>query len=168
MLNRDVREKIGRVKEAVKIPVGHHAHNNLGLAVSNSITAIEAGATFIDGSLGGLGAGSGNTPTELLSAVMKREGIENNTDLYKLLDTCDDILRPILDEKGVHLSIDHDSLMIGYAGVYSSFLLHARRASKRFNVDVRDILMELGRIGAIGGQEDLIISVANDLSKKKK
>ena len=167
MLNSDVVAKISAVKEAVAIPVGHHAHHNLGLAVSNSIAAIHAGATFIDGSLGGLGAGAGNTPTEMLAAVMAKEGIESNTNLYKLLDATENVLVPILNEKGVHLTINHDALMIGYSGVYSSFMLHARRAAERFNVDVRDILIELGRIGAIGGQEDMIIDVASRLAAAK-
>lgn len=167
MLNSDVVEKIGAVKEAVSIPVGHHAHHNLGLAVSNSIAAIRAGATYIDGSLGGLGAGAGNTPTEMLAAVMAKEKIESNLNLYKLLDVTEQELVPVLSEYGVHLPINHDALMIGYAGVYSSFMLHARRAAERFNVDVRDILIELGRIGAIGGQEDRIIDVAAGLAAKK-
>ena len=164
MLNSDVVAKISAVRDAVAIPVGHHAHHNLGLAVSNSIAAIHAGATFIDGSLGGLGAGAGNTPTEMLAAVMAKEGIESNTNLYKLLDATENVLVPIMNEKGVRLTINHDALMIGYSGVYSSFMLHARRASERFDVDVRDILIELGRIGSIGGQEDMIIDVASRLA----
>lgn len=168
MLPKDVADKIGSLKSTLKIPIGHHAHNNLGFAVSNSITAIEAGATYIDGSLSGLGAGAGNTPTEMLIAAFNKMGYEHNGDLYKAMDTSKDILNPILEAKGVHTNFNHDALMVGYAGVYSSFMLHARRAATRFDVDVRDILMELGRRGAVGGQEDWIIEVAHELSKKSK
>lgn len=167
MLPKDVKERITALKSNLKVPIGHHSHNNLGSAVANSLTAIEAGATYIDGSLSGLGAGSGNTSTETLVAVLNKMNIKHNADLYKTIDASTDALIPSLEEKGVKTNLDLDALMIGYAGVYSSFLLHAKRASKRFNVDVRDILMELGRRRAVGGQEDWIIEVAHDLSKQK-
>lgn len=165
MLPRDVTEKITALKKNLKIPIGHHSHNNLGVAVTNSLAAIEAGATFIDGSLSGLGAGAGNTPTETLIAVLNRMNIEHNADLYKAIDASNNALIPVLENKGIQTHTNLDALIIGYAGVYSSFMLHAKRAAKRFNVDVRDVLMELGKRKAVGGQEDWIIEVANELSK---
>jgi 4-hydroxy 2-oxovalerate aldolase len=168
MLQKDVFEKISALKNNLKIPIGHHAHNNLGLAVSNSMTAIEAGATYIDGCLSGLGAGAGNTPTEMLIAVMNRMGYEHGGDLYKAMDASEKILIPALKAKGIEINSQLDSLIIGYAGVYSSFLLHARRAGERFGVDVRDILMEAGSRKAVGGQEDWLIEIAVELASQKK
>lgn len=168
MLPKDVAEKVSSLKKNLKVPIGHHAHNNLGLAVANSLTAIEAGATYIDGSLSGLGAGAGNTPTESLIAVFDKMGYEHSGNLYKAMDASTEVLKPILKGKGLALNYNLDALMVGYSGVYSSFLLHARRAAERFHVDVRDILMELGRKKAVGGQEDWIIEVAHELSKNLK
>lgn len=168
LLPHEVSERVKALKSNLNVPIGHHSHNNLGLAVANSIAAIEAGATYIDGSLIGLGAGAGNCPTEMLIAVLDRMKIENQVDLYKIIDAGDNVLIPIIKEKGRELPrFNSDSLIIGYAGVYSSFMLHARKAAERFNVDVRDVLIELGRRGAVGGQEDWIIEVAYDLSKNR-
>ncbi|SCZ78570.1 4-hydroxy-2-oxovalerate aldolase [Acidaminobacter hydrogenoformans] len=167
MLPEDVFEKISSLKKNLKIPVGHHAHNNLGLAVSNSLTAIEAGATYIDGCLSGLGAGAGNTPTESLIAVLNKMGYEHNGDLYKAIDASEKILIPSLNNKGLKVNSQLDAMILGYAGVYSSFLLHARRAGQRFGVDVRDILMEAGRRKAVGGQEDWLIEIAVELANQK-
>lgn len=167
MLPKDVTEKIGALKKALKIPVGHHSHNNLGVAIANSLAAIEAGATYVDGSLSGLGAGAGNTSTETLVAALNRSNIEHGADLYKTMDASTNALIPVLESKGLHPQTNLDALMIGYSGVYSSFMLHARKAATRFNVDVRDILMELGRRKAVGGQEDWIIEVAHELSQQK-
>lgn len=164
MLPSDVTKKISALKKNLKVPIGHHSHNNLGLAIANSIAAIEAGATYIDGSLLGLGAGAGNTSTENLVAVLNRLNISHNADLYKTMDASTKALIPALASKGVAAQLNLDAMMIGYAGVYSSFLLHAKRAAKRFNVDVRDILLELGKRKAVGGQEDWIIEVAHLLS----
>lgn len=166
MLPDEVKRKISAVKEAIAVPVGHHAHHNLGLAVANSLAAIEAGATYIDGSLAGLGAGAGNTPTEMLLAALNKAGVEHGADLFKTMDAAQLELKPILNRIGCPYHGNHDALMVGYAGVYSSFMLHARRASERFGIDVRDILIELGRLGAVGGQEDMILEVANRLSKQ--
>ncbi len=168
MLPKDVKEKIAALKKNLKIPVGHHSHNNLGCAIANSLMAIEAGATYIDGSLSGLGAGSGNTSTETLVAVISRMQYEHGADLYKTMDAGTDALIPVLKEKGLTPQVNLDAMIVGYAGVYSSFMLHARRASARFGVDVRDILIELGRRKAVGGQEDWIIEVAYELSQKNK
>lgn len=167
MLPDEVYEKVKHLKENLNIPIGHHSHNNLGLAVANSLSAYKAGADYIDCALLGLGAGAGNCPAEIMMGVLDKAGIEKNVDLYKIIDAGDKVLKPILLEKGKELPrYNSDSLMIGYAGVYSSFLLHAKKASERFGVDTRDILVELGRKKAIGGQEDWIIEVAHNLSKK--
>jgi 4-hydroxy-2-oxovalerate aldolase len=167
LLPHEVSERVSALKRSLKIPIGHHAHNNLGMAVANSIAAVEAGATYLDGSLIGLGAGAGNCPTEMLTAVLKKTKFDTNVDLYKIIDAGDKILVPIIKEKGKDLPrFSSDSLMIGYAGVYSSFMLHTRRAAEKFNVDPRDILIELGRRKAVGGQEDWIIEVAYELSNR--
>lgn len=166
LLPKGVKERISALKSALKIPVGFHSHNNLGLAIGNSLAAIEAGATYIDGSLGGLGAGAGNTPTEMLVGVMERAGIDKNANFFKTIDASSLVLNEVLEPYGVHLPAIQDSLMLGYAGVYSSFMLHAKRAAKRFNVDYRDIIVEAGRREAVGGQEDWLYEIAEELSKK--
>lgn len=166
MLPNDVKEKISTLVRELKIPIGFHSHNNLGLAIGNSLAAIEAGATYIDGSLGGLGAGAGNTPTEMLVAVLNKMNIEHDMDLFKTLDVSSRILNPIVRKYGVELSNLEDSMMLGYAGVYSSFMLHAKRAATRFNVDYRDIILELGNREAVGGQEDWIVEIAEQLANK--
>lgn len=165
MLPSDVTEKISALKRNLKIPIGHHSHDNLGLAIANSLAAIDAGATYIDGSLSGLGAGAGNTPTETLIAVLNRMNIEHNADLYKAMDASIEGLIPVLKEKGLTPQVNLDAMILGYAGVYSSFMLHAKKAAERFDVDSRDVLIELGRRKAVGGQEDWIIEVADELSK---
>jgi 4-hydroxy 2-oxovalerate aldolase len=168
MLPDKVYENIVYLKEHLDIPIGHHSHNNLGLAVANSLSAYKAGADYLDGSLIGLGAGAGNCPTEILVGVLEKSEIDNNVDLYKVIDAGDKVLAPIILNKGKELPrFNSDSLMIGYAGVYSSFMLHAKKASERFGVDTRDILVELGKKKAVGGQEDWIIEVAHNLSKEK-
>jgi len=160
----DVFERIKIVKEGVSIPVGHHAHNNLSLALANTLAAIDAGADVVDSTCKGLGAGAGNTQTEVLAAVMNKLGYETGIDLYRIMDVADDIVGPKMVRPQV---IDKNSLTIGYAGVYGSFLLHALRAAQQFNVDARDILVELGRRKVVGGQEDWIIDVAYQMSKNK-
>jgi 4-hydroxy 2-oxovalerate aldolase len=166
LLPKGVKERISALKSALKIPVGFHSHNNLGLAIGNSLAAIEAGATYIDGSLGGLGAGAGNTPTEMLVGVMERAGIDKNANFFKTIDASSLVRNEVLEPYGVHLPAIQDSLMLGYAGVYSSFMLHAKRAAKRFTVDYRDIIVEAGRREAVGGQEDWLYEIAEELSKK--
>lgn len=168
MLPKDVTEKVTALKRNLKVPIGHHSHNNLGVAIANSLAAIEAGATYIDGSLSGLGAGAGNTSTETLIAVLNRMNIEHHVDLYKAMDASSKALIPVLEAKGLHPQVNQDAMIMGYAGVYSSFMLHARRAAERFGVDIRDVLMELGKRKAVGGQEDWIIEVAHELSTKDK
>lgn len=164
MLPKDVEARISALKANLSVPVGFHAHNNLGLAVGNSLAAIEAGADYIDTTLCGLGAAAGNTPHEVLVAVLQKMGMDIDEDLYKLMDAAEDLVKPLMKRP---LDIDKYSLSIGYAGTYGSFLLHAKRAAERFGVDARDVLMELGQMKTVGGQEDMIVDVAYRLSKSK-
>ncbi len=141
--------------------VGFHGHENLSLAIANSIAAHESGATWIDGCTCGLGAGAGNAPTEVLAAVFEKLGIAVNADTFAMLDVADDVVRPIMDRPQI---VDRPSLILGYSGVYSSFLLHAERAAERFHVSTKDILVEVGKRKAVGGQEDLIIEIAAEMA----
>ena len=143
--------------------VGFHGHENLSLAVANSIAAVESGATWIDGCTCGLGAGAGNAPTEVLAAVFEKLGIGVNARTFAMLDVAEDVVRPIMDRPQI---VDRASLILGYAGVYSSFLLHAERAAERFQVPTKDILVEVGKRKAVGGQEDLIIEIAAELASR--
>lgn len=166
MLPADVIERISALRAVLKpeTEIGFHGHHNLGMGIANSIAAIEAGASRIDGSLAGLGAGAGNTPLEVFAAVCERMDIETGIDLFKLMDVAEDIVVPMMD----HLvRVDRESLTLGYAGVYSTFLLHAKRASERFGVPARDILVELGRKRMIGGQEDMILDTAMTMAKER-
>ncbi|PCH85340.1 MAG: 4-hydroxy-2-oxovalerate aldolase [Piscirickettsiaceae bacterium] len=146
-----------------EIEIGFHGHHNLAMGIANSLAAIEAGASRIDGSVAGFGAGAGNTPLEVMVAVCDRMGIETGVSVDKIMDVAEDIALPLMPTP---TRIDRDSLTLGYAGVYSSFLLHAKRAEKNHGVPAREILMELGRMGAVGGQEDMIEDVALDIKKK--
>jgi 4-hydroxy 2-oxovalerate aldolase len=159
---QEAREKVEALKGALSCQVGFHNHDNLGLGVANTILAIESGADRVDGSVAGMGAGAGNCRLEVLVAVLKKMGIPTNAELYPLIDCAEQLVRPLQHERPVQ--IDGNSLMMGYAGVYSSFLLHTERAARRFDVDARDILVEVGRRGLVGGQEDLIADVALELS----
>ncbi|WP_134704212.1 4-hydroxy-2-oxovalerate aldolase [Ammoniphilus sp. YIM 78166] len=164
LLPHQVKERIQALKQSLSVEIGFHAHNNLSLAMANTLVAIEEGATRIDGSVRCLGAGAGNTQTEVLVAVLDRLGIETGVDLYKMMDIAEDIVAPILQ---VPQEITRDSLVLGYAGVYSSFQLHAQRAAKKFGIDSRDILIELGKRKVVGGQEDMIVDVAAEIAKKR-
>lgn len=163
LLPHEVKERIRALRQHVGVNIGFHGHNNLSLAMANTLVAIEEGATRIDGSVRCLGAGAGNTQTEVLVAVLDRLGIETGVDLYKMMDLAEDVVAPILQ---VPQEITRDSLVLGYAGVYSSFQLHAQRAAKKFNIDSRDILIELGKRKVVGGQEDMIVDVAEEISRK--
>ena len=163
MLPPEVRERVGALKTALKCRVGFHAHNNLGLAIGNTLAAIEAGVDLVDGSLRAMGAGGGNAPTETLVAVLARLEIDTGVDLYKILDAAK-LVDPF---KSQSKDGPDATLMLGYAGVYSSFLLHTIRAAERFQVDPRDILVELGRRRIVGGQEDMIIDVAYELAHRR-
>lgn len=164
MLPNEVTEKITMLRNELKpeTEIGFHGHHNLGMGVANSITAIAAGASRIDGSAAGLGAGAGNTPLEVLVAVLHRMGVDDNVDLYKIMDVAEDLVVPMMDHP---IRVDRDALTLGYAGVYSSFLLFAKRAEAKYGVTARDILVELGRRGTVGGQEDMIEDLALTMSK---
>ncbi|RAS83653.1 4-hydroxy-2-oxovalerate aldolase [Priestia endophytica] len=164
LLPHEVGERIRALRQHVGAEIGFHGHNNLSLAMANTLAAIEEGATRIDGSIRCLGAGAGNTQTEVLVAVLEKIGVTTGVDLYKMMDLAEEIVSPLLRSPQ---EITRDNLALGYAGVYSSFLLHAQRAAKKFNIDSRDILIELGNRNVVGGQEDMIVDVAAEISKRK-
>lgn len=165
MLPNDAAARVAALKKALtKAKVGYHAHNNLGLGVGNTLAALEAGADWIDGTLRGLGAGAGNTATELIAAVLSKLGYETGLDVFKLMDAAEFVLAPMMSFQPIP---DRDAIAIGYAGVYSTFLLHAKRLGEKYGVDPLDILVELGRRKTMAGQEDMILDVALDLSKKQ-
>jgi 4-hydroxy 2-oxovalerate aldolase len=163
MLPEDVKARVGAVVDAVKVPVGFHAHNNLTVATANSLAAVEVGATYLDACCRGLGAGAGNTQTEALVAVLDKIGYQTGVDLYKIMDVAESLVGPAMHRPQ---EVRNAPLMLGYAGVYSSFLLHAYRAAEKFGLDPRDILVELGRRKMVGGQEDMIIDVAYQLAHR--
>lgn len=165
MTPEDVRRRVSLLKNSIDIPVGFHAHNNLGLAIANALAAAEEGAEYLDVTCRGLGAGAGNAQGEVLCALLQREGYETGVDIYGLMDLAQEVVEPIMQRPQV---IKTAPLMLGYAGVYSSFLLHTYRAADKFGLNPRDILVELGRREMVGGQEDMIVDVAYALSKEKR
>jgi len=166
MLPDDAKVRLGLLRShlSAETELGFHGHHNLAMGIANSLAAIEGGANRIDGSVAGLGAGAGNTPLEVFVAVCERMGIETGVDLYKLMDVAEDLVVPMMDEP---IRIDRASLVLGYAGVYSSFLLFAKRAEQRYGVSARDVLVEMGRRKTVGGQEDMIEDVALELLKQQ-
>jgi len=166
MLPDEVTEKISMVRAALQpeTELGFHGHHNLAMGVANSVAAVQCGATRIDAAAAGLGAGAGNTPMEVFIAVCNRMGIVTGVDLFKMQDVAEDIVVPMMDQP---IRIDRDALILGYAGVYSSFLLFAKRAEKKYGVSARELLIELGRRGMVGGQEDMIEDAAITLAKAR-
>jgi 4-hydroxy-2-oxovalerate/4-hydroxy-2-oxohexanoate aldolase len=166
MLPDHVTSRIGLLRQELKADteLGFHGHHNMAMGIANSLAAVDAGANRIDGSAAGLGAGAGNTPLEVFVAVLDRMGAETGVDLYKIMDVAEDLVTPLMDRP---IRIDRDALTLGYAGVYSSFLLFAQRAAAKYGLSSREILVELGRRKTVGGQEDMIEDLALDMSKAR-
>jgi 4-hydroxy-2-oxovalerate/4-hydroxy-2-oxohexanoate aldolase len=166
LLPEDVTARLAAVRAHLRpeTELGFHAHHNLSLGVANSLSAIAAGATRIDAAAAGLGAGAGNTPLEVLVAVCALKGIETGVDVFKVMDVAEERVVPIMDQP---IRIDRDALTLGYAGVYSSFLLFAKRAEQKYGVPARELLVELGRRKMVGGQEDMIEDTALTLARQR-
>jgi 4-hydroxy 2-oxovalerate aldolase len=164
LTTKTVRDRIEALVEGLDVPVGLHAHENLSLSVANSLTALECGALHIDACTAGSGAGAGNCPTEVFVAVCDRMGLVTGVDTMTMVDVAEDVVRPAMNRPQM---VDRAALILGYAGVYGSFMLHSERAAARYGVSQAEILLELGRRKVVGGQEDMIIDVALELAGRK-
>lgn len=166
MLPDEVTDRIAALRAALQpeTEIGFHGHHNLGMGVANSLAAVAAGANRIDGSAAGLGAGAGNTPLELFAAVTERLGVVTGVDTFKLMDVAEDRVLPIMPKPP---RADRDSITLGYAGVYSTFLYQAKEAEKKYGLSARDLLLELARKKMIGGQEDMIEDTALTMAKEQ-
>ncbi|UUC95213.1 MULTISPECIES: 4-hydroxy-2-oxovalerate aldolase TesG [Comamonas] len=166
MLPDDVKERLSAVRQALRpeTELGFHGHHNLAMGIANSLAAVEVGANRIDAAAAGLGAGAGNTPMEVLVAVCARMGIETGVDVFKIQDVAEDLVVPLMD---FPIRIDRDALTLGYAGVYGSFLLFAKRAEAKYGIPARELLLELGRRGMVGGQEDMIEDTALTMVRER-
>jgi 4-hydroxy-2-oxovalerate/4-hydroxy-2-oxohexanoate aldolase len=166
MLPEDVTARLAAVRASLRpeTELGFHAHHNLSMGVANSLAAVEAGAVRIDAAAAGLGAGAGNTPMEVLVAVCALKGIETGVDVFKIMDVAEERVVPIMDQP---VRLDRDALTLGYAGVYSSFLLFAKRAEQKYGIPARELLVELGRRKMVGGQEDMIEDTALTLARQR-
>ena len=166
MLPDDVKERLSAVRQALKpeTELGFHGHHNLAMGIANSLAAVEVGANRIDAAAAGLGAGAGNTPMEVLVAVCARMGRETGVDVFKIQDVAEDLVVPLMD---FPIRIDRDALTLGYAGVYGSFLLFAKRAEAKYGIPARELLLELGRRGMVGGQEDMIEDTALTMVRER-
>lgn len=164
MFPEDVKKRFLMLKEHIKVPLAFHAHNNLSMAVANSLAAVEAGADYVDGACRGMGAGAGNAQTEVLLACLQKNGYTTSVDLYKLMDVAEEVVEPVLTRPQ---TIRNMALLIGYVGTYGSFLLHAEKAGKKYGIDPRLIVEEIGRRNLVMGQEDMIVDIAYNLAKEK-
>lgn len=164
-LPHDVTKKVSYISKRLAVPVGFHAHNNLGMAVANSLAAVESGATIIDATSAGLGAGAGNCQLEVIASVLESIGYKTGLNTYRLMDNSEYVTSTIMVKPQ---EISSSSLVSGLSGVFSGFLPHAKKAALHYNVDIRDIMVELGRLGIVAGQEDIVIHTAAQLSERGK
>lgn len=160
-----MKERIIAAKKRISIPIGVHTHNNIGLGVGNAIAGVEAGATYVDGAMEGLGAGSGNGNTQAIVSVLEKMGYETGCDWYKLVETGTKEVRPLVKHS---LEITGDSIILGTVGIYSSFLLHVKESAEKYKIDPKLIYEELGRRQVVGGQEDQIIDICQNILEERK